>query len=88
MASFKNLVFLSHPMNPTRSIMAKYRFDNGKVLSVVAGEGLYSDTVNGNRESVKEESEVNTFEVMFDGEVTGWQTREDINKIFEANEVL
>jgi len=88
MASFKNLVFLSHPMNPTRSIMAKYRFDNGKVLSVVAGEGLYSDSVNGNRESVKEESEVNSFEVMFDGEVTGWQTREDINKIFEANEVL
>jgi len=87
MASFKNLVFVSHPSNPYRSIMAKYRFDNGKVLSVVAGEGLYSDSVNGNRESVKEESEVNSFEVMFDGEVTGWQTREDINKIFEANEV-
>ena len=88
MASFKNLVFVSHPMNPYRSIMAKYRFDNGKELSVVAGEGLYSDTINGNRESVKDVSEVNTFEVMFDGEVTGWQTREDINKIFEANEVL
>lgn len=87
MANFKNLVFVSHPFNPNRSIMAKYRFDNGKVLSVVAGEGLYSDTVNGNREAVKDESEVNTFEVMFDGEVTGWQTREDINKIFEANEV-
>lgn len=85
MASFKNLVFVSHPMNPDRSIMAKYRFDNGKVLSVVAGEGLYSDTVNGNREAVKEESQVNTFEVMFDGEVSGWQSREDINEIFKAN---
>lgn len=39
MANFNNLVFVSHPMNPSKSIMAKYRFDNGKVLSVVAGEG-------------------------------------------------
>lgn len=88
MASFKNLVFVSHPMYPSTAIMAKYRFDNGKVLSVVAGEGLYSNTTNGNREAVGIESEVVSFEVMFDGEITGWQTREDINKIFEANEVL
>jgi len=87
MASFKNLVFVSHPMNPTKSIMAKYRFDNGKVLSIVAGEGLYSNSKDGIRSAVKDADEVASFEIMFDGEVIGWQTREAIDKIFEANEV-
>ena len=87
MARFKNLVFVSHPMNPTKSIMAKYRFDNGKELSIVAGDGLYSNSRDGIRAAVKDVNEVASFEVMFDGEVTGWQTREAIDKIFEANEV-
>lgn len=68
--------------------MAKYRFDNGKELSIVAGEGLYSHSRKGIRESVTDVKDVVSFEVMFDGEVEGWQSREDINKIFEANEVL
>ena len=88
MASFKNLVFVSHPMNPEKSIMAKYRFDNGKEISIVAGEGLYSNSREGIRKSVSSPDDVASFEVMFDGEVNGWQSREDINKIFEANEVL
>ena len=88
MASFKNLVFVSHPMNPDRAIMAKYRFDNGKELSIVAGEGLYSSSRNGLRESVTDVKDVASFEVMFNGEVEGWKSREDIDKIFEANEVL
>ena len=82
MASFKNLVFVDHPIG--FGIMAKYRFDNGKELSVVAGAGLYS-TPNS---PITKPEEVVSFEVMFDGEITGWQSREDINKIFEANEVL
>ena len=86
MASFDNLVFVSHPMNPHKSIMAKYRFDNGKVLSVVAGEGLYSNSKNGIREAVTDPNDVASFEVMFGDEVSGWQSREDINKIFEAND--
>lgn len=88
MARFKNLVFVSHPMNPTKAIMAKYRFDNGKELSIVAGEGLYSNSRDGIRAAVDNVEDVASFEVMFNEEVTGWQTREDIDKIFEANEVL
>jgi hypothetical protein len=84
MASFKNLVFVDHPIGG--GIMAKYRFDNGKVLSVVAGAGLYS-TPNSH---VSKPEEVVSFEILLSGEeeVKGWQSREDINKIFEANEVL
>lgn len=87
MARFKNLVFVSHPMNPEKAIMAKYVFDNGKVISIVAGEGLYSNSREGLRKPVTNPDDVASFEVMFDGEVTGWQSREDINKIFEQNEV-
>jgi hypothetical protein len=84
MARFKNLVFVDHPIGG--GIMAKYRFDNGKVLSIVAGAGLYS-TPNS---PLSKPEEVSTFEILLEGEddVRGWQTREDINKIFEANEVL
>lgn len=87
MANFNNLVFITHPNTYTKGIMAKYRFDNGKELSVVAGEGLYSNSREGLRTAVEKPEDVASFEVMFDGEVMGWQTREDINKIFEANEV-
>ena len=85
MAQFKNLVFVSHPMNPDKSIMAKYRFDNGKEISVVAGEGLYSNSREGIRKPVTSPEDVASFEVMFDGEVTGWQSREDINKLMIEN---
>lgn len=85
MTSFKNLVFIAHPSG--RGIMSKYRFDNGKVLSIVAGPGFYS-TPGGidSEEEIMNESEVSSFEVMFDEEVIGWQTREDINKIFKSNQ--
>ena len=85
MAQFKNLVFLSHPMNPTKAIMAKYRFDNGKEISVVAGEGLYSSGKSGVRTEVSSPEEVTQFEVMFEGEVTGWVSRDDIDKIMLNN---
>jgi len=85
MTNFNNLVFVSHPMNPEKAIMAKYRFNNGKELSVVAGEGLYSNSKNGIREAVNDVNDVASFEVMYDNEVLGWQTREDINRIFIEN---
>ena len=90
MTRFKNLVFVSHPSMPDKAIMAKYRFDNGKEISIVAGEGLYSNSRNGNRASVDNVKDVASFEILLDGDdnVRGWQTREDIDKIFEANEVL
>ena len=80
MASLKNLVFTTHPI--AKGIMAKYRFDNGKEISIVAGEGLYS-TPNI---PVYSEDDVLSFEVMFDGEVTGWQSREQIEEIFKNNQ--
>ena len=80
MASFKNLVFTTHPI--AKGIMAKYRFDNGKEISIVAGEGLYSTP----KIPVYSEDDVSSFEVMFDGKVTGWQSREDINKVFKNNQ--
>ena len=86
MARFKNLVFVSHPMNPDKAIMAKYMFDNGKVISIVAGEGLYSNGKSGLREAVDNPLDVSSFEVMFDGEVEGFCTRERINEIFKANQ--
>ena len=85
MARFKNLVFISHPR--IDGIMAKYRFDNGKELSIVAGEGMYSSGKTGVREAVESPDQVTQFEVMFDGEVSGWVSRDDIDKIFEENEV-
>lgn len=84
MTNFDNLVFVDHPR--LEGIMAKYRFNNGKELSVVAGEGLYSNSRDGIRAAVDNAEDVASFEVMFDGEVTGWQSREDINEIFKANE--
>ena len=82
MARFKNLVFVDHPIGG--GIMAKYRFDNGKVISVVAGAGLYSTPTS----PISKPEEVVSFEVLVDGEddVRGWQSREDINKIFETNQ--
>lgn len=85
MANFKNLVFVSHPMVPG-GIMAKYRFDNGKVISIVAGEGLYSNSKNGIREAVDNPNDVSSFEVMFDNEVEGYCSRERINEIFKNNQ--
>ena len=89
MARFKNLVFVSHPSMPDKAIMAKYRFDNGKELSIIAGEGLYSHSKKGIRESVTDVKDVVSFEVLLEGDddVRGWQSREDINSIMEANEV-
>ena len=86
MANFNNLVFITHPNTFTKGIMAKYRFNNGKELSVIAGEGLYSNSRDGLKAAVDNPDDVASFEVMFDGEVTGWQSREDINEIFKANE--
>ena len=88
MANFNNLVFLDHPIVPD-SIMAKYRFNNGKELSVVAGVNLYSTSKDGVRAKALKVEDVSTFEVLLEGEddVRGWQTRDEINEIFEANEV-
>ena len=85
---FDNLVFFSHPIIK-EAIQARVRLDNGVEVSVVCGEGLYSSSKNGIRKSVTDVKDVATFEILLEGDddVRGWQTREEIDQIFEANEV-
>ena len=68
--------------------MAKYRFNNGKELSVVAGDNLYCTTKYGLSKGnhLLTEDDVSKFEVMIGGEVKGWQTRKDIDQIFKDYE--
>ena len=84
---FENLVFIKHPNDYMEGLMAKYRFDNGKELSVVAGNNLYCITRYGNRKGgpMLEVEDIASFEVMIGGKVLGWQSREDINKIIKKN---
>ena len=84
---FENLVFIKHPNDYMEGLMAKYRFDNGKELSVVAGNNLYCITRYGNRKGgpMLEVDDIASFEVMIGGKVLGWQSREDINKIIKEN---
>ena len=84
---FENLVFIKHPNDYMEGLMAKYRFDNGKELSVVAGNNLYCITRYGNRKGgpMLEVEDIASFEVMIGGKVLGWQSREDINKIIKEN---
>ena len=86
--AFKNLVFIDHPNNRLNGIMAKYRFNSGKELSVVAGDNLYCTTKYGLRKGnhLLTEDDVSKFEVMIGGEVKGWQTRKDIDQIFKDYE--
>ena len=89
---FEDLVFDKHRVMPTEGIAALAIFPNDIEVSVVAGKGLYS-TPGGlslqdeNKGIVSNADEVSTFEVgIFRGdnevEVLGWQTREDIEMIF------
>ena len=86
--TFKNLVFVKHPNDYFEGLMAKYRFDNGKELSVVAGNNLYCTTRYGNRKGgpMLEVEDVSSWEVMIGAKVVGWQSKEDINKIIKENE--
>ena len=86
--TFNNLVFIKHPNDFFEGLMAKYKFDNGKELSVVAGNNLYCTTRNGNKKGgpLLEASDVAKWEVMIDDEVIGWQTEKQINEIIKENE--
>jgi hypothetical protein len=82
---FKNLNFEDHPVIPD-AIQATAVCDNGKRISVVAGVGLYSTSKAGVRKRANNVEDVSSFEVMVgDGEVIGWQSREQINEIFKKN---
>ena len=69
-------------------LMAKYKFDSGKELSVVAGNNLYCETRYGVLKGgpLLEVSDIISWEVMVGGEVLGWQTEKQIDQIIKENE--
>ena len=85
--TFDNLVFIKHPNDFFEGLMAKYKFDNGKELSVVAGNNLYCTTRYGNKKGgpLLEVKDVSKWEVMVGDEVIGWQTEKQINEIIKKN---
>ena len=81
---FKNLGFIKHPT--VKGIMAQVFTDNGKRISIVCGEGMYSSSKAGNRAECSSVEDAASFEVMIgDADPIGWQSREDIDKILAEN---
>ena len=86
---FKDLKFKKH--NVVEGIQATLEIKPKVFMSVVAGDGMYSNGKTGNRAAVFKVEDVNSFEVgIIDEnlpeeeqvwEVMGWQSREDINKL-------
>jgi len=86
---FKDLKFKKH--NVEKCIHATLEIKPKVFMSVVAGEGMYSNGKTGNRAAVSKVEDVDLFEVAIidenlpeeeqQWEVVGWQSREDINKI-------
>ena len=85
--TFDNLVFIKNHNDFFEGLMAKYKFDNGKELSVVAGNNLYCITSYGNKKGgpLLEVKDVSKWEVMVGDEVIGWQTEKQINEIIKKN---
>lgn len=81
---FKNLGFVKHPI--VKGIIAQVFTDEGKRISVVCGEGMYSTSRAGNRKACDSVEDASSFEVMVgDNDPIGWQSREDIDKILTEN---
>jgi len=81
---FKNLGFIKHPV--VKGIISQVFTDDGKRISIVCGEGMYSTSRAGNRKECTSVEDASSFEVLVDGdEVLGWQSREDIDKILAEN---
>ena len=82
---FKNLGVIQHP-STRKAIMAQVFTNEGKRISIVCGEGMYSSSRAGNRAECTNLEDASSFEVMIgDSDPIGWQSREDINKILAEN---
>jgi hypothetical protein len=89
MKTFKDLVFKKHKV--CKGIQASLELKPNIFISVVAGEGMYSTSKKGVRAEASKPEDVSTFEVAIINEnlepdqqqwdVSGWQSREDIDKI-------
>ena len=95
MKTFKDIIFKQHPLGKGR-IQGLLMLDNGIKFSIVAGKGLYSTSKTGTMVPADDVKDVSSFEVaVFDqagnfistdsGDVLGWQSREDIDKLIQAH---
>ena len=90
--TFKDLKFKKHSV--VEGIQATLEVKPKVFMSVVAGDGMYSNGKTGNRAAVSKVEDVSTFEVGIVDEnlpeedqqwdVIGWQSREDINNILKT----
>ena len=79
---FKNLGFIKHPV--VKGIISQVFTDDGTRISIVCGEGMYSTSRAGNRAICDSIEDTGSFEVMVgDNDPLGWQSKEDIDKLFE-----
>lgn len=79
---FKNLGFIKHPV--VKGIISQVFTDDGTRISIVCGEGMYSTSRAGNRAICNSIEDAGSFEVMVgDNDPLGWQSKEDIDKLFE-----
>ena len=87
--TFKDLKFKKHSV--VEGIQAIFEVKPKVFMSVVAGDGMYSNGKTGNRAAVSKVKDVFSFEVGIidenlpeeeqQWEVMGWQSREDIDKL-------
>jgi hypothetical protein len=89
--TFKDLKFKKHSV--VEGIQATLEVKPKVFMSVVAGEGIYSNGKTGNRAAVSKVEDVSSFEVAIinenlpeeeqQWEVFGWMSREDINGVIK-----
>ena len=89
--TFKDLKFKKHRV--VEGIQATLEIKPKVFMSVVAGDGMYSNGKTGNRAAVSKVKDVSSFEVAIidenlpeeeqQWEVMGWQSREDIDKLIK-----
>jgi len=89
--TFKDLKFKKHSV--VEGIQATLEIKPKVFISVVAGDGMYSNGKTGNRVAVSKVEDVSSFEVAIidenlpeeeqQWEVMGWQSREDINNLLK-----
>jgi len=88
---FKDLKFKKHSV--VEGIQATLEIKPKVFMSVVAGDGMYSNGKTGNRAAVSKVEDVSSFEVGIidenlpeedqQWEVVGWQSREDIDNLIK-----
>ena len=92
--TFNDLKFELHPVTK-KGIRASLELKPNVFISVVAGEGFYSTSRKGVRAECTKVEDASSFEVAIidenlsegeqEWEVSGWQSRDDINKLMVEN---